>query len=86
MGLGDGECVRMIRMRVLTDTCGHSAVPLGEGTGHGFALDGVGAVQRITWVALKQHRHTNGKVVPNPLPETGLRDGAALTGTCPGDS
>lgn len=61
-------------MMTLTNTCGHSAVPLGQGIGHSLAPDGVGAVQRVAWTAFKQYRHTDAKVIPYPLPKAGLRD------------
>lgn len=73
-------------MRTLTDTCGHSAVPLGQGIGHGLTPDGVGAVQSVAWIAFKQYDHIGAKVIPYPLPEAGLRDRATLNGACPGDS
>lgn len=73
-------------MRALTNTCGHSAVPLGQGIGHGLTPDGVGAVQRVAWIAFKQYHHTDAKVVPYPLPKPRLRDRATLSGACPGDS
>lgn len=73
-------------MRTLTNTCGHSAVPLGQGIGHGLTPDGGGAVQRVAWITFKQHRHANAKVVPYALSEPGLRDGATLNSACPGDS
>lgn len=70
---------------MLTNTRGHGAVPLGQGAGHGLAPDGVGAVQRVAGVALEQHHHADAKVVPQPLPEPGLRDRVALNGAGPGD-
>lgn len=73
------------KMRTLTDTCGHGAVPLGQGIGHGLAPDGSGAVQRVAWIAFKQHRHACAKVVADALPKPGLRDRAALNGARPGD-
>lgn len=73
-------------MRTLTNTCGHSTVPLGQGTGHGLTPDGVGPMQRVAWIAFKQHHHTDAKVVPYPLPKPRLRDGVTLNGACPGDS
>lgn len=59
---------------MLTNTCGHSAVPLGQGIGHGLTPDGVGAVQCVAWTAFKQYHHTSAKVVPDPLPKPRLRD------------
>ena len=85
-GVHAGGEASVWRMRKLTDTCGHSAVPLGQGTGHGLTPDGVGAVQRVAWIAFKQHHHTDAKVVPYPLSKAGLRDRATLRRTCPGDS
>lgn len=81
-------CVRARaqKMSELTNTCGHSAVPLGQGVGHGLTPDGVGAVQRVAWTAFKQHHHADAKVVPYPPPEPGLRDRATLRGARPRDS
>lgn len=59
---------------MLTSTRGHGAVPLGQGIGHGLAPDGAGAVQRVTWIAFKQHHLANAEVVPYPLPEARLWD------------
>lgn len=73
-GLGD---------EVLTSTRGHSAIPLGQGIGHGLAPDGIGAVERVAWTAFKEHHHTDAKVIPYPLPKPGLRDWATLSGTSP---
>lgn len=73
------------KMRTLTDTCGHGAVPLSQGVGHGLAPDGSGAVQRVAWIAFKQHRHANAKVVADALSKPGLRDWAALNGARPRD-
>lgn len=79
-------CGKDWRMMTLTNTCGHSAVPLGQGIGHSLAPDGIGAVQRVAWTAFKQYCHTDAKVIPYPLPKAGLRDWATLSGTCPRDS
>lgn len=68
--------------RELTNTCGHGAVPLGQGAGHGLAPDGIGAVQRVAWIAFKQHHLADGEVVPYPLSKARLGDGAALSGAC----
>lgn len=71
---------------MLTNTCGHSTVPLGQSTGHGLTPNGNGAMESVAWIAFKQHHFADAKVVPYPLPKPGLWDRATLNGTCPGDS
>lgn len=68
---------------LLTYAGWQGVVPLCQVVWHALAAYGGGAVQHVARVTLELHQGADGKVVAQTLPETRLRDRAALGGAGP---